>query len=347
MRKQEDRCIDSVIVLTVICTLSVLLLHHANYTLDFLSPARPFHLHKLLQRFAVGGFIFLSGFKLTKSKLKSSISEFVINRFSKIYGLYFLSVIIFSTTAYPYLNNENFPSIKNTLLHLVALQAILPDHFGNNFHTLWFVSVLLICYSAFLIFRAWLTDLSKFILWVSGFTLSISIIRIIFLQRGIYLFQYDLELWLLIFFAGMINADRNLSLEIKEYYLIFAKFAIIFGLSILLFLYNYSGDIPANIFRIIEIFGALIFLFPSYSLILRKHFIFHPYVIFILKYIAASSYCIFLLHRSIWTVLFYLFSDRTIVQSLFILGLGVPLICLISYLFQSSYTSLTKINTKR
>jgi len=50
----------------------------------------------LLQKFAVGGFLFLSGYKLALSKRDEPAQTFLLNRFLRIYPLYFLAVVLFS-----------------------------------------------------------------------------------------------------------------------------------------------------------------------------------------------------------------------------------------------------------
>lgn len=113
--------VSSVDALTALCIVLVLFLHQASYTIDFLAPIRPFMLHRVAQRFAVGGFLFLSGYKLASSKLRTGASSFIVNRFAKIYIVYVLSVFLFAGTAYPHLNNGFFPSSSNILVHLLAI----------------------------------------------------------------------------------------------------------------------------------------------------------------------------------------------------------------------------------
>lgn len=128
--------VSSVDVLTALCIVLVLLLHQASYTIDFLAPIRPFMLHRVAQRFAVGGFLFLSGYKLATSKLRTGARAFIVNRLAKIYVVYALSIFLFAVTAYPYLNNGDFPSTSNILVHLLAVQSVFPNISGINFHTL-------------------------------------------------------------------------------------------------------------------------------------------------------------------------------------------------------------------
>lgn len=346
-RNTKTEMIDSITVLTVICIFLVLLLHHSGYTRDFLSPLRPFHLNDIIQRFAVGGFIFLSGFKLTKAKLKTSTTDFFVNRISKIYFLYLFAIFVSSLTSYPYLNEGNLPSLKVLLIHSLALQAFLPDYFGKDFHTLWFVSVLLICYLSFIFFRRWLTRLPKFIFLALGFILSISILRIIMLHQDLALFRDGLEIWLTIFFAGMICASQNLISTTPKSFLILSKLIIIIGTVELFCLYNYSGDISKNLFNLLELIGVFTATIPAYVLFLKQEFVFHSQLFSIFKYIETASYCMFLLHRPIWTILSRIWPDRSIGQVFFIFGLGIPLIIYVGYMTQVSYTSLMKIRFQR
>jgi peptidoglycan/LPS O-acetylase OafA/YrhL len=348
---KKNVTIDSVTVLTVVCVFLVLLLHQVGYTRDLLSHLRPFRVNDIIQRFAVGGFIFLSGFKLTKSKLKTNIKDFLMNRISKIYFLYLFAIVISSFTSYPHLNEGNLPSFKGFLIHSLALQAFFPDYFGEDFHALWFVSVLLICYLSFILFRKWLTHLPRFIFLASVFILSISVLRMIMLNQDIALFRGGLEIWLAIFFAGMICASQNWISATPKSHLILSKPAITIGIIIgiveLFCLYNYSGDIPKYLFDLLELIGVFLAIIPAFVLFLRQEFVVHPQLFFVFKYIEAASYCMFLLHRPIWAILSQIWSDRSIGQVFFILGLGIPLIIYVSYITQVSYTRLTKISFQR
>ena len=186
---QYSTKLNSIVMLTVVCLLSVLILHHPTYTLDYLSPIRKFYVHDFLQKFAVGGFIFLSGFKMAKSKASNTIKEFLINRFLKIYPLYLLALILFSFIVYPDFNNDIFPSWKNFVLHAFAFQSIFPDLFQANYHTIWFISIIFICYGFFLLLRRFLDNLGIFFLLSFVICLAIPALRHLFSLLGLNIFQ--------------------------------------------------------------------------------------------------------------------------------------------------------------
>ncbi|MGD1895593.1 MAG: hypothetical protein ACFB16_01430 [Phormidesmis sp.] len=52
----------------------------------------------------------------------------------------------------------------------------------------------------------------------------------------------------------------------------------------------------------------------------------------------AASYCVFLFHRPIWTALAQLWNQPSYLQSIFILGFGIPLIFVVSYWAQTFYS---------
>ena len=65
----------------------VLYLHHGQYTNFYFGFLNEYNLHYVLQKFAVGGFFFFSGLKLTISNLDIPISTFLTKRFYRIYLL--------------------------------------------------------------------------------------------------------------------------------------------------------------------------------------------------------------------------------------------------------------------
>ncbi|MEO0770850.1 MAG: hypothetical protein AAFY72_15760, partial [Cyanobacteria bacterium J06649_4] len=102
--------VDATIYMTLIFVSVVLMLHHVNYTHDYLWEIshRFFHpyetgVDQLFQKFAVGGFLLLSGYKLSLSKVSEPVVPFLFNRLKRIYPLYLLALIVSSPAAYPHL----------------------------------------------------------------------------------------------------------------------------------------------------------------------------------------------------------------------------------------------------
>lgn len=63
-----------------------------------------------------------------------------------------------------------------------------------------------------------------------------------------------------------------------------------------------------------------------------------------LKWVAYSSFCIFLFHRPVWTILLWVWNERTFFQSLFVFFIGIPIIFILSYITQTFYNQVV-VNT--
>ena len=333
------RGIDPVILLSVIFVLIVLCLHHGSYTIDAIGTLRDYHVTKLMQKFSVGGFLFLSGFKLAKSKLGVSWVQFIKSRFYRIYLLYLLAVITFSITVYPYSNNGTIPSLANFLKHVFCLQAILPNYFQKDYLTIWFVSILFFCYIFFLLARKFVVEVSLFCGLLFSTFLSILIIRSLAYKYQTILLADYLELWLVLFGIGMIYPDidrRVAKFSVKLLLLI----SIVCSVLLILF-YNQSFNIEQASFlnQLIDRSLILLSILPLYAIAFQvsPQIAIPLSILNLLKNIYYISFCCFLFHRPIWTIMANLWSEKSLYQFLYINLLGVPLIFFISYLIQKSY----------
>ena len=124
----------SIYLLHTVFIFIILFLHHWGYTENYFKLVSKYNFILFLQKLSVGGFFFLSGYKMAKYKLADPVKNFIVNRFFRIYILYVISLVLFSFTAYPHLNNGDLPSIKNFLVHILCFQSILPDLFQKNYH---------------------------------------------------------------------------------------------------------------------------------------------------------------------------------------------------------------------
>ena len=139
--------------LNTIFIVMVLYLHHSMYTTYAIKLLPELNFNLFLQKMAVGGFCFLSGYKLTLSKIHTPVKAFIINRFFRIYLLYLAAVICFSVIVYPYLNYGRFPDLGTVLVNASGFQSVVPGLFGTGYLTLWFISFLFLCYIFFLAAR--------------------------------------------------------------------------------------------------------------------------------------------------------------------------------------------------
>lgn len=338
--------VDPITWINLLFMFIVLLLHHVNYTQDYLWAIshrliNPYEtgIDQALQKFAVGGFLFFSGYKLAISKQREPIWAFLLNRFLRIYPLYFLAIVLFSVTVYPHITGE-MPSLGNFSVHTLALQAWLPNLYQRNYLTIWFISNLFFCYLVFIFIRRELSDTQHFLQAVTLILVMINLSRIIFLKAYSFdIFSGHFDTYFLFFALGMLSS-KLLSQGMPDRWqnsLYLPTVSAACAIALVVATSFLSHDTAK--FYVLErvlIFG---FTVPAYWALLQN---LQGYLLSIkgaafLKNISAASLCVFLFHRPIWTVMYTFMPEKSWFQSLFILGIGIPLIFLTSYYVQHFY----------
>lgn len=331
--------VNPVYVINSILISIVLFLHHGSYTILYFDKLNTYYLTYVLQKFAVGGFFFFSGLKLIISNSDYSISTFLKKRLFRIYTLYIIALIVASFTCYPFLNDGNIPSIQNFIIHALCFQIILPDFFEHNYHTLWFVPVLLICYILFLFLQKDIVNTKKFITKQVGICSLVSIVYLYTQDKGVHLFFQDLSIYILFFTAGMISVKLNVKNYLKYQFLL----APVIGNVFLILMYKY---LDINTWYIYITYTVLVITsnIPLFvlSMVLINKINFSQRTKSILSQYSFASFCIFLFHRSIWAVLSTAYPQDGFLQWLFIILIGVPIIFLCAYSIQHSYNLIPK-----
>lgn len=320
----------------------VIFLHLPGYTFDYFYILSKFQINIFLQKFAVGGFLFLSGLKLSLFKHHVSYLLFFKNRFYKIYILYFLSLNLSYFTSYPYLNNQEFPSFLNYIKHVFLLQAVFPELFGHNFHTLWFVSVIFICYILYLIYNKILNKIYLFVICQIIFFFIFLLIHLITYEESYKLFFGDFPLYLTFFSFGMLFSN---SIIVK----IFEKYSVYMVVFCIPALFIFLNFVYVNNFFELCIYSFLVLCsnIGLYSIII-EYFHYFPFCNNnILKIVSHSSFSIFLFHRPILTIFDNFYSDRSFYQWLYIVCFGLPIMFFISFWLQCVYDFYFKFLFKR
>lgn len=345
--------VTNVDIVNVILIFVVLLLHHVNYTQDYLwaishRVINPYDsgISQILQKFAVGGFLFLSGFKLALTKQSEPTKVFLLNRFLRIYPLYLLAVILFSVTVYPHANGK-MPSPGNFVVHALALQSWLPNLYQENYLTIWFVSNLFFCYLMFVFLRRYLFDTRRFLLATSIVVLVIHLAKLMSSSLSdLKIFSGHFDTYFIFFAAGMLYSHTQVSSsdatkEEKIKCFVFLLICAILFIVMNLFLSpdHYTYPLLERLF----LFG---FTLPAFHLLLKL-----PISTLLtqsgdlnqkghlVSYISSASLCIFLFHRPVWSVMSMIMPNKSYLQSLFILGIGIPFIFIASYHMQRSYNA--------
>lgn len=340
--------LDNIAWMNFLFILLVLLLHHVNYTQDYLWDIthrfiNPYEsgISQIFQKLAVGGFLFLSGYKLAIAKRSEPAREFLLKRFLRIYPLYFLSVVLFSLTVYPHINGER-PTFGNFAIHALALQAWLPNFYQNNYLTIWFVSNLLFCYFMFILLRRYLSNTGDFSLAVLVIVLSINLIKIVSLNLyKIEMFSGHFDTYFLFFAFGMLLSRQHEQSATCARKRFFFSFLILITCAVSFVFMNLFLSPNEPSYPIIERVFVLGFTLPTFYLLLRMPIqeSLSTRLAYTINYVGSASFCVFLFHRPIWTVMYEFTPEKSYLQSLFILGLGIPLIFIFSYQVQSFYNS--------
>ena len=347
--ESTETAVDSTVYMTLIFVGIVLLLHHVNYTTDYLWEAthrffNPYTLRvdKLLQKFAVGGFLFLSGYKLSISKMAEPAGRFILNRLRRIYPLYLLSVVISSFTVYPDLVDGEMPRLLTFLIHALCLQSVVPNLFQANLHTIWFVSNLCCCYLLFLVLRE---SLSRGAVFISKLAIVLAAIATVRQVAGTYsdvaVFTGHFDTYLLFFCAGMLCAQNRDSFgQLNRWTLV--SVSAVFTAALIAFRINQPDNFLGSpavgyLFDRLVILGSTL---PLHVALLMsfKEVAVAPKIASLLKGMAIASYCVFLFHRPTWTLFAQIWSTPSYLQSLFMLGFGIPFIFYISYWIQTYYS---------
>ena len=333
--------LNAVDLLTTVFVFTVLLMHHREYTTDYFQPLSSYPIEPFLQKMAVGGFLYLSGFKLAHSKSSQSNRQFVANRLVRLYPLYLLALVVFSLTEFRLVNDYDLPTAANVIKHVLGLQSVLPGVFGRDYPTLWFVSVLLLCYAFFIVTHRLLLKPRVFFMSLLLAFLAIQILRSTGARFDLTLFREGFGVYLGFFALGMWVSHAYTTLRnINGAYLMLLGVLSTFAL---LFMYNVIDASEANWYVSLSISVLILASTVPFFLLVQDAYAGASVPIPIgrgLRWISYSSYTIYLFHRPVWSQMAALWSERSSYQWLFIVGLGVPIILVLAFLIQKKYDAL-------
>lgn len=314
----------------------VLFIHHNNY-IEKYDVLTIYTAEKILRNFAVGGFLFLSGLKLALSNHDKPVSRFVSKRLFRIYPLYWLALLLSSLTAYPYANEGRVPNLPNTLVHVLGLQSVFPHYFQVDHLTLWFVSVVTVCYCFFLLTRHLLDRQVVFSLVTIGTVFSIYGAHIGAMQCGMRIFTPGLAVFLAIFAMGMLLRDFDLDgvrLPVMAGLVVLAMIMV----SIVSFRFSISGFGGFVLSLLLTVGGNVIFFVALCVMV--KRFLpgsGKPIVVAV----SGCGYCIFLFHRSIFAFLARFIEGWPIWgQWIVIVPVGLVMVYVFSSFIQTGYNKL-------
>lgn len=323
----------------------ILYLHHSMYTIYHIKLLPTYNLNLFLQKMAVGGFFFLSGLKLTQSKSDTPLGSFIKNRFFRIYLLYFLAVVSYSLIVYPYINLGRFPDFKNVIVHALGIQSVLPSIFGSSYLTIWFISILFLCYLFFMFTRKIVRKNALFIFVLGAAILIILVIHDLGKRYGILIFRKDICIYLVYFGLGMLYAVNRKNAEKIKIGILF--FALISGLIGSLYFFTYKPKIWAR--ELMTIFLYILSNISMYVLIFKGFQKYEPskQIKKLIQYMSFASFCVFLFHRPVWSIMNLVWFNASILHSLYIIVLGPACIFVCCFRLQNGYNLLIQKYTRQ
>jgi len=323
---------DGISFITAMSALIILWTHHSAYTVKIIYSIPQFLIDRTAPViFALGAFVFISGFKLINSHLKTNLTDFFHSRFLRVIPLYYVSLLLFILFMR---NNITLPKL---LIHLFGGQLIFPHLFKEMLPTLWFIGLIFVYYILFIVMRSFIGNKPKFF-FISFFLYGILLLldscpytadKIIDSRVLLYFPYFILGIYFGKYHEATINKFRNL----VTLYLLF------FGSMILSNIYFYP---PSKNFEILfhqffhlplNIILLLVTLRVKFTGKIKD-------LIFSLSF---ASFSIYLFHRPIWYAMNLIYHKPTPYQHLYIFFIGIPTIFIVSYIIQRSYNGLLKI----
>lgn len=297
----------------------------------------------------VSGFIILSGFGLTYSRLVSNkadlqILPYLYKRFLRILPLYYLAF-------FTYLLIVNLIDPLNFLTHILLIHTFFKDY-SHNPGSLWFIGLIVQYYLVFPIaYKIMSLKKGLFVLGITAVLLYS--LAIILENEGFYaretFISFGIE-----FSIGMIMALYAYKGEIKRYseplVIIFSILEI--GLFLLSVKTSLIFQLPYYIFHPIMTLSKICFFIVALNLLLMIKTFYSGFYRFtnIIYAMSLASYSAYLFHRPILTILtrgsawdWILSNGFSGLQKFIILSIfSIPLIFIVSYWIQKAHDSMQK-----
>ncbi|MBP0019715.1 MAG: acyltransferase [Cyanobacteria bacterium SBLK] len=328
----------------------IILFHHLpNYTFNFYDlnnfgiPINLSFLNHLNRYFGLSLFVFVSGYLINIKKRYftnwNEVKIFIERKLLRIFPLYYLALIFFCWM-------YNINQILRILIHLFGLQLIFYGKDMIPIRTLWFIGLIVIYYSIFLLFK------SSFLRKEIRIAIPVFFwVLFLILPRYFGLTDFRIALYYLVFFLGILCAEKELPNR-KSWKYISCISIVCFTSLLIGFLngYDYLIDEGGRLLVRYAILNIFMFSFSIsvYNICwgLAKYLKFCSPICTVIAY---ASYGMYLFHRPIWYVMqkglnIYLAIDDRYLLFIFLILVGLPLIFGFSYQLQKIYNKCLQTN---
>lgn len=316
----------------------IVLYHHLPsysmnyYDLNFLGvPCDLSFINDLNRYFALGIFVFISGYLQEYNYMERGIKSYVSRKIFRIIPLYLLALVLFVVM----IGSVN---LNCFVIHSFGLQILVASSFCQPLPTLWYVGLIIGYYLLFIVIKKMSNErgINIVLLYLGFFVLAI-LIKVLTgaIDKRFFIYYF-------IFVMGVLVARMDI------YKYLYTRTFILSLIILVVSLYLYASDIyplvraemhvPFFSYSSFEAFGLVNLIMVSWVVLVYYICSISRMKSRLINIVAYSSYCIYLFHRPVWwgMVTIYNPSDD-ILRGAYLGVLGLPIIIFISYYAQKKY----------
>jgi len=284
---------------------------------------------------ALSLFIFISGYLLNRKRERfqdiNSAVKFLYKKIIRIFPLYYLALFAF---IYIY----KIFSPLTIFIHILGLQLLFASPNFKPIMTLWFIGLILIYYSLFIVINYGNIRQISRILIIILFPIFIGLLSVVFKVTDLRIILYY---WVFIF--GIFSAETNF-FEQKLWRKISPIIPILFILFFLIsfFVEKEYGLMKINLGYSYILINLLVLLFVLFVYQISSFISLNNPSVKLIELISYSSYCMFLFHRPLWSVMDKFLKKTLEINNFYITTsilviLGIPILIVFSYYLQRFY----------
>jgi peptidoglycan/LPS O-acetylase OafA/YrhL len=273
----------------------------------------------------LGCLVFISGYVLTRRYTAPGDREgsgaFLTRRLLRVYPLYVVALL-------GYVVYDRSLTLLNVAAHLLSLNLVLTPATGEPLRTIWFVSMIIFFYFAYVGFAR---------MRAAGAVIVAVLATLMLLVVNTWTGYTDerLALFLPLFAAGVVMARRQVLLRLRAAP-VYVSTAVFLLCGVAQLVRISLPTLPAALLRILWMLSGVLPIWAAASWLIRK-----------LGWgrwagrLCYASFCAYLFHRHIYRILLLIFQPSSGGGTVLYLALvGVPMAFLTGYFVQSAYDRL-------
>jgi peptidoglycan/LPS O-acetylase OafA/YrhL len=273
----------------------------------------------------LGCLVFISGYVLARKYPvlggRTGIFRFLLRRLLRVYPLYVVAV-------FGYVVYDRSLTLVNIVAHLLCLNLVLTPGTGEPLRTIWFVSMIVLFYVAYVGFARMKTVVLAAV--AGAATVALLVVH---MKTGYT--DERLALFVPLFAAGIVMARQQVLVQPRPRTVFVST--VVFVLSGVAELVSLPlAALPAACLRIVWMLSGILPVWIAASWLVRK--LGWGRLVSSLCY---ASFCAYLFHRHVYRILLLVFQPTNDAGAALYLALvGVPLAFLVGFLVQAAYDRL-------